>query len=155
MNEPILIGVGIYIVLAVLVGLYASIKKRSGIIFFLVSLCFSPLIAIVVFNTFYSKKGSELLDAFYKCPFCAKRVSKGAENCGFCGKKLPKDLDVLSMLDIKMMMNDTQKFSHYKIKAEDGLFSWNNQVFGSAADAIKVAEEYEKTVGNVANKEPS
>jgi len=86
-----------YLPLAILVGVFASGRGRSGFAWFLLSLILSPLLAgfflIVAGNkrqnenrtqTIYEDVGNNK-----KCSFCAELVKKEAVKCKHCGSTLP------------------------------------------------------------------
>ena len=73
-----------WIVLSILVGVYASSKGRSGIGFFFLSIILSPLIGFIIALIVQPKErqGSQLR----KCPFCAEDIKSEAIVCKHCGR---------------------------------------------------------------------
>ncbi len=69
-----------WIFLSILVGTYASSKKRSGVGWFFLSLIISPLIAFIIILVAGSPRGT-----LKKCPKCAEEVKIEAQVCRFCG----------------------------------------------------------------------
>jgi phosphotransferase system glucose/maltose/N-acetylglucosamine-specific IIC component len=83
----------IYIVLAILVGVYANSKGRSGFGFFLIAALLSPLIGFViavVISPISSKVEQNALDVgdMKKCPSCAELVKTEAKLCKHCRTEL-------------------------------------------------------------------
>ena len=74
----------LWIVLSILVGVYASSKKRSGIGWFALSIFISPLIAFVIVAVAGLPKAE-----LKKCPQCAEEVKAEARVCRFCGYNFP------------------------------------------------------------------
>jgi uncharacterized membrane protein YhdT len=83
---------------AIIVGVVASIRGRSGFGWFLLSCIISPLLAIIVVALLPSKKAQAIEaqalrdiptpDSHVKCPDCAELVTKEARVCKHCGCKL-------------------------------------------------------------------
>jgi phosphotransferase system glucose/maltose/N-acetylglucosamine-specific IIC component len=83
----------IYIFLAILVGVYANSKGRSGFGFFLIAALLSPLIGFVialVISPISSKVEQNALDVgdMKKCPSCAELVKTEAKLCKHCRTEL-------------------------------------------------------------------
>lgn len=78
-----------WLLLAVLVAGYANSKGRSGIVFFLLSIVFSPLIGFVIAlalspNSQALEKRALATGEFRKCPACAELVKIDARICKHC-----------------------------------------------------------------------
>ena len=85
-----------WIFLSVLLGVYASSKKRSGLGWFFLSLIISPLIAFIIVLVAGVPRGT-----LKKCPKCAEEINVEAQICRFCGYEFPSSSVEESLLDPK------------------------------------------------------
>lgn len=86
----ILVVVFFYVVLSILVGVYAWYKGRSGAGFFLLSLLLTPVIGFVI--ALVSRPDSEAIvrrTGKQKCSKCGKYAKRGARACRHCGNEFP------------------------------------------------------------------
>jgi len=79
-----------WIFLSILVGVFASSKKRSGGGWFFLSLIISPLITFIIILVAGSPQG-----ALKKCPKCAEQVKSEAKVCRFCSYEFPIQVPVI------------------------------------------------------------
>jgi len=87
-----------WIVLAVLVGVYASNKGRSGAGFFFISLILSPLIGFIIAAVSSTQRDKVAQKTgLKKCSECAEFVQEEARICRFCGHKFPKEVGGIVM----------------------------------------------------------
>lgn len=82
-----------WLILAILVGVFAGSKGRSGIGFFFLALIFSPLIGFVialVVSPITKVTEARALESgeVKKCPSCAELVKIEAEICKHCSSEL-------------------------------------------------------------------
>jgi hypothetical protein len=75
----------VYLFLAILFGVYASKKRRSGVGWFFLSLLVSPIITLI-FLFILGPSHSSLK----KCPRCAEEVKIEAMVCRFCNYEFPQ-----------------------------------------------------------------
>tara|TARA_R110002167_G_scaffold329681_1_gene536355 strand:+ start:80 stop:346 length:267 start_codon:yes stop_codon:yes gene_type:complete len=83
----------LWIIFAILVGVYANSKGRSGFGFFLIAALLSPLIGFIialVVSPINSKVEQNALEAgdVKKCPSCAELVKAEAKLCKHCRTEL-------------------------------------------------------------------
>jgi len=84
-----------WLAFAILVGVYAARKGRSGAGFFILAILLSPLIAFLIALVVQPIQGNVDAKAvesgeFRKCPYCAELVRIEAVVCKHCGRDLPK-----------------------------------------------------------------
>ncbi|WP_050801810.1 hypothetical protein [Shewanella sp. HN-41] len=82
-----------WLILAILVGVYANTKGRSGLGFFLLAVVFSPLIGFIIALVMSPVKGVIEANAIQsgdmkKCPDCAELVKAEAKICKHCRAEL-------------------------------------------------------------------
>jgi len=82
-----------YLLFSFLVALYAHGKGRSGVRFFLASLLFTPLIALIALLVM-GDNVAELVQRDIRsgrkktCPHCAEPIQSAAVVCKHCGREL-------------------------------------------------------------------
>jgi hypothetical protein len=82
-----------WLVLAILVGVFASSKGRSGVGFFFIAVLLSPLIGFIialVVQPIRANTEAKAVDSgeFKKCPNCAELVKAEARLCKHCHSEL-------------------------------------------------------------------
>ncbi len=85
-----------WIIFAVLVGVYANSKGRSGIGYFFLSVILSPLlgfiiVAVVSPNQKAVDESKVISGENKKCPFCAEIIKAEAKICRYCSKDQPEE----------------------------------------------------------------
>lgn len=87
---------GFYFVFAIVVGVVASSRGRSGFLWFLLAILISPLLSIILVLALNNKaheklaeiQNQNLISTHVKCPDCAELVKKEARVCKHCSCKL-------------------------------------------------------------------
>lgn len=87
----------VWLALAVVAGVIASNKGRSGVGFFFVSIVLSPLVGII--GALAAKSGVAMQEEevrragaskdFRQCPACAEVIRREALKCRYCGDDVP------------------------------------------------------------------
>lgn len=89
-----------WLILCVVTAIIASSKNRSGVLWFFISLLFSPLIGIIcvacmpAIVTNDPKKQFKLdntlvnMALYRECPECAEEIKYAAKKCKHCGSKV-------------------------------------------------------------------
>ena len=83
----------VWVILAVLVGVYAGKKGLSGVLYFFLSLILSPLLGfLITLLVNPNKEAAAKKSGLKKCPQCAEYVQQEALVCHFCGNKFPTEV---------------------------------------------------------------
>lgn len=95
----------IWLVLAILVGVFATNRGHSGIVFFLIAAVLSPLIGFIIVlvmkpNTQEIESWSIESGELKKCPDCAELVKSEAKICKHCGNELPSSKQIFKIKTI-------------------------------------------------------
>ena len=102
----------IYIIFAVLVGVYASSKGRTGFGFFLIAMILDPIIGLII--ALVISPVNKIVDQnalstgeFKKCPRCAELVKAEASLCKHCGTELSETGAINTNQNIQQTTNST------------------------------------------------
>lgn len=122
--------------LAAFVGFLAWKRGRSALLFFVVSLIFSPLIGLlIVLLLGKSQEGliiQKLASGKYKkCPHCAELMKVDAQICPYCGEKSSQALTDYRDHDLK---RKSLNIGHV-LESEDGTFFAYGRSFSSKKEA--------------------
>jgi hypothetical protein len=135
---------------AIIVGVIASSRERSGFGWFLLAMVISPLLALILVALLPSLKpvqGAPTPETHVKCPDCAEFVLKEAKVCKHCGCKLvPVGLDAQPSLFSEPPLLDQQVLSPEARAAERASIIRTAKWIGIAVAALAVAAYVSRTV---------
>ena len=82
-----------WLIFAILVGVFAGKKGRSGIGYFFLAVILSPLIGLIILliageNREKAEEKKITSGDFKKCPFCAELIKSEAVVCKHCGREI-------------------------------------------------------------------
>lgn len=83
----------LWIILAIVIGVIAGARGRSGFGWFLISVLLSPLIGLILVALLPSLKDRPTPATHVKCPDCAELVRNEARVCKHCGCRLVSQVD--------------------------------------------------------------
>ena len=98
-----------WILLSILVGVFASSKKRSGGGWFFISIFISPLIAFIILLVIGPSPST-----LKKCPKCAEEIKAEALVCRFCGYEFPQP-PPLSIKELKAKKDELERKISYEV----------------------------------------
>jgi hypothetical protein len=89
----------IWFLLSLMVGVIANGKGRSALMFFCLSMLFSPAVgflSVLLASPSHEMQRARGLKsgALKKCPSCAETVNADDTVCRFCGRPLPEIIEV-------------------------------------------------------------
>jgi hypothetical protein len=81
-----------WLLFAVVVGVVASSRGRSGVGWFLLAVVISPLLAIILVALMPSKRDAPSAETHVRCAMCAEPILKEALKCKHCGHVFEKSV---------------------------------------------------------------
>lgn len=108
-----------WLILAILVGVYANGKGKSGFLYFIISIILSPLVGFLI-AIISGDNENELIEQGKKtrCSNCGELVRSEAKICKFCNSKIENQITGI------ITEEDNERFKiSFQIKDEN---SWNN-----------------------------
>ena len=78
-----------WFVLAIATGIFADKRGRSGVGWFFIALCASPLIAGVVLFALPEKISAGTFSILRRCNHCREQIRRDADVCKHCGSTSP------------------------------------------------------------------
>ena len=82
----------VWLILSILVGVYANSKGKSGILYFFISITLSPLLGFII--ALVSGDATKK-----KCSNCGQEIDINAKVCPFCNNSFSKNTNVIKQLD--------------------------------------------------------
>jgi hypothetical protein len=98
-----------WILLSILIGVFASSKKRNGVGWFFISFLISPLIAFIILLVIGPSPST-----LKKCPKCAEEVKAEAVVCRFCGYEFPQP-PPLSIEELRAKKDELERRISYEV----------------------------------------
>ncbi|MCF8019845.1 MAG: zinc ribbon domain-containing protein [Vallitaleaceae bacterium] len=103
-----------WIILSILVGIYATTKGRSGFGFFLLAILLSPLISFLIAllrkpNTELLEKESIKCGESKRCPYCAELIKIQAITCKHCGKDVSYEDNEVDVAEVEELDDDDER----------------------------------------------
>lgn len=106
-----------WLIFAVVVGVAANARGRSGFGWFLIALLISPLIALILVLVMKKVEPQVARPAVptdeRPCPFCAETIKKAAIKCRHCGSDIPPVIEEISRKEAFFERPDDMPMGEY------------------------------------------
>lgn len=139
-----IIGITLFwALLAIIIGIIANARGRSGIAWFVIALLISPLIAVVILAMVPSKskpaeptptpaQAAEPARKTKRCPQCAEDIMFEALRCKHCGAEIPPE-------PVRPPETTEDAIARFGIRKEAGQYLYGLYRYNDVEEAIAAA----------------